>query len=160
MSDPRNNSRRGEREGRLHRRILAESEALDRHLDRTWTRLGGTEIPTGAPAWQEEVRGALSRLHESLRRLFALEEGEGGFFAEIVDRRPDQAARIEELRRQHLSILRQMEGLIERVEGNASCEDAALAKNLVAFLESLRTQRSIERSLLQGTFLVDEGVAD
>jgi hypothetical protein len=119
--------------------------------------------PTDEPArWTDRVGELLGQLRPVLSRHFHAEE-EGPFAREFPAKFPHLANRLDELMKEHLALLRQVDGLLDAAtaapkgDGTGGAEPAAVISGIRDFVEAIRLHETAENELLQDAFLEDIG---
>jgi hemerythrin len=103
---------------------------------------------------------AFDRLHESLEHHFEAEERGGAFFDEIVSEAPRLSGRVEQLRAEHVTMLK----LVDKLEDDLKLEEFVPWQSIDTQLNELTTMFSrheaAERDLMQTAFTEDVGNKD
>jgi hypothetical protein len=110
-----------------------------------------------AEHWQA-LAGAFRGLAEHLDRHFSFEEHEG-FLVDVVERMPESAGRVKELREDHDSIRLAFMDWGRVIESSADvAQQSEIARNGInALLETLDEHEKREAALLQEAYLRDAG---
>ena len=110
---------------------------------------------------REEIVDEFSRLRDHLADHF-LDEEEGGFFTNLVQRMPHHAERIEALRMEHVARLHDLDGLIDDAANQPICPDwwEDLARRFHEVSRLLMAHELTENELLQEAYGLDLGAFD
>ena len=101
----------------------------------------------------------IDRLEAALAAHFELEEGDGGFFAEVLAAAPERGRRLDELRSAHGPLGEAMRALVGRAHGagTSSAAWAGVARELDALLAHLQRHELAEDQLVAEALQRDLG---
>ena len=136
-----------------HHDVARAMAAIDRGLK----RLLGESSPSVAAS--RSVTAAVERLEVELPRHFAMEEGESGFFAEMLPAYPDVGRRLDALRSEHEPLAARLRALADaaRWAGLSLGAWQRVAKDFRAFAEELQRHELAEDSVVAEALLTHEG---
>ena len=117
----------------------------------------------GAAKTSSDLRAALGPLPQQLRRHFAREESQKGFFDDVRTRKPGLSSQLERFQKQHSVLLEQVDELCRSLEDRSegdSPDDAIPSRTqqtLTHWLEMLRTHEREEAAVINDVYYTDEG---
>lgn len=102
---------------------------------------------------------AIEHLENVLAEHFRCEEGEDGFFAELLGAAPQLTAKLDELRREHPVLAKWMSAVAEnaRWAGLSGSAWRRVATDLSSFAQELTRHENAEDALVTDELLSDEG---
>ncbi len=148
--------------GDLPARIRAEHERVMKVVQEIRAIIGA-QTPAGRfSQWRHALLQLLGDLANDLLKHFDLEE-EGGFMSAVLSRTPQNAPIVQRLQREHAEITRRLNKVVMDVEAvsqdnNSSVLD--IRRRTMAVLSLLDAHEAAEESLIQETYLQDEGGPD
>lgn len=152
-----------QRQSTLSRGTREEHDALLVAIHRLEAALAAA-APGREHEWGARVRDDLRLVQEALERHITSAESLDGLFAEI-DLNPHMTGRVEQLRKDHAKLLRQVSDLQEEVEQFWCVEwttpdFGAVRKHAADLLRALRKHQAQEADLIFETFYTDIGAGD
>lgn len=141
-----------------HKELRTMTAALRTFLEAPRPEIGAP----GAHTWANDLAEQLLRLHDKMFRHFRHEES-SGLLEEIVKEKPQTAAAVEVLRRDHdrmLSDLRALLGTAMVYSEAKSPEDPRLRRWTQSILSHLEQHEHDETELMQKAFCLDIGHGD
>ncbi len=114
------------------------------------------------PEWRLGLLQLLGDLANDLLKHFNLEE-EGGFLSAVLSRAPQKAQIVQRLQREHAEITRRLDKVVKDVEAVRRHDDWSvldIRRRTTAVLSLLDAHEAAEASLIQETYLQDEGGPD
>ncbi len=137
--------------------MLEQHETIVIHVERLEFFIGGEAIRLPQARARILMRHHLQALHAVLAAHFAAEE-EGGYFASLLDDRPDLRPRADAIAGQHPVLRGRIVEMIGQMSRGMSAE--AIAASIGEFITALRTHEAAERQLVVAATMQDTGVGD
>jgi predicted nucleic acid-binding Zn-ribbon protein len=100
----------------------------------------------------------LERTRTHITEHFRFEE-QNGYMADVLQREPNLARTIEQLRDEHHKLALKLDGLLEQMRSGQPLEEA-VRDQVRSWIESVRQHEARENSLVQYAFNVDLGAED
>jgi hypothetical protein len=148
--------------GDLSARIRAEHEHLMKEVREIRAIIAAETPAEQFPQMRVELVQRLRDLANDLPRHFDLEEA-GGFMSEVLRKAPQKAHIVQRLLREHAEIARQLNAVVldvEAVRDRDDWTDGDIPRRTTAVISLLEEHEAAEASLIQETYLQDEGGPD
>ena len=110
--------------------------------------------PRGQAAW-EELLATLTSIDQSVQKLFS-EEEQSGYLEEALLASPERDREARRLRRQHRTLVRELESIIAGVKRQ---DMTAFAQSKLWVIQFEKHEQR-EKSLMQEAFIMDLGTGD
>lgn len=114
------------------------------------------------PVWLNELRDRLGHFRAHMIKHMAMEE-EGGYMAEVLERRPGLALRVGALQHQHRQVRRLLDDL-HQLLGEMAADQLLLAQDcgrrIDSLLDTIQRHEDAENDLVQFVFTEDLGTED
>ncbi len=148
--------------GDLPARIRAEHERVMRVAQEIWAIIESETPAEQFSQWRHALHQLLGDLANDLREHFNLED-EGGFMSAVLSRAPQKAPIVQRLQREHAEIARRLNKVVMDVEAVRHGNEASvldIRQQTTGVLSLLDAHEATEASLIQETYLQDEGGPD
>ncbi len=148
--------------GELPARIRAEHERIMKVVQGIRAIIAAQTPAEQFSQWRHALLQLLGDLANDLLKHFDLEE-EGGFMSAVLSRAPQKAPIVQRLQREHAEITRRLSKLVMDVEAVSQGNDSSvldIRQRTTAVLSLLDTHGAAEKSLIQETYVQDEGGPD
>lgn len=109
---------------------------------------------------QGAIKELLDDLGAYLVKHFAAEEAQAGFFETVVEKAPQHAHVIDELKAEHQSLLVDIEGITKALTQGPEPAPENVLKDVEAFIAKVEHHEHREEGLLQVAYERDLGVGD
>ncbi len=148
--------------GDLPARIRADHERMMKMVQEIRAIIAAATPDERTPQWRLALLQMLRDLANELVEHFHLEE-EGGFMSAVLSRKPQNAPIVQRLQREHAEITRRLNKVVMDVEAVRQGNESGvldIRRRTTAVLSLLDAHEAAEESLIQETYLQDEGGPD
>ena len=138
------------------RKVQIRREQLHQATRDLAAALEGTEGELGQRL--ADVRDAISRTHATIENHVREAEASDGLLAQVIAEEPAVGFRVEEMRREHVTLLEESADLVERSQGAERVDE--LRDEATELIELIQRHRHRSADLLMDTYGLDVSASD